>query len=404
MRFPYMKHYGNVCEMDGAKVEPVDIITFGSPCQDLSQAGSRAGLEGRRSNLFYQAIRIIKEMREASDGKYPRFAVWENVPGAFTSNKGNDLFEVVREFTQVGQAGISIPRLKNWKESGLILADNFSLAWRQLDAQFWGVPQRRKRIFLVCDFNGQSAKEILFKSESVSGYYRAVQKAWENLTQRTISGSKKSSGQIDKKLYENHSQDSRYKEKEINPAVTAAYGTGGNNQPLVREKSCCDFYNYEMQKDDKSIPLTTQNAGTQLNSVMVKNNAQLYRNHGQTDDYDRLDDVADTVCATYGMGGSTKPYVLNLAHNFGDYEVEEGKSPTITASHSRDMAVNVPSYSICGNQINRKHKNGGNGHPVNKDVSFTLTATDVHAVSKNQAIVRRLTPKECARLQGFPDY
>jgi len=147
-RLPQMKHYGDVSALNGAELPPVDIITFGSPCQDMSIAGKRSGLDGSRSSLFYEAVRIIKEMRCATDGRYPRFAVWENVPGAFSSNKGEDFRCVLESLCQVKDESVSVPRFEKWTTAGEILADGFSIAWRVLDAQYWGVPQRRKRIFL----------------------------------------------------------------------------------------------------------------------------------------------------------------------------------------------------------------------------------------------------------------
>ena len=170
-RFHGMKHYGDVSKMRGDKIKPVDIITFGSPCQDMSLAGRRAGLGGSRSNLFYEAVRIIKEMRESTNGKYPRYAVWENVPGAFSSNKGEDFRCVLEALIEVVQpdAQVPMPEKARWPYADIYMGDGWSLAYRVLDAQYWGVPQRRKRIFLVADFAGRSAKKILFERESVSG-------------------------------------------------------------------------------------------------------------------------------------------------------------------------------------------------------------------------------------------
>lgn len=170
--FPDMKHYGSVCDIRGAEVEPVYIVTFGSPCQDLSVAGKRAGMgEGTRSGLFSEAVRIIREMRDGTNRRYPRFAVWENVPGAFSSNKGEDFRAVIESLAKVAEETVSIPMPKDgrWEPSGLVEGNGWSIAWRTLDAQFWGVPQRRKRIFLVADFGGQCASEIFFERESVSG-------------------------------------------------------------------------------------------------------------------------------------------------------------------------------------------------------------------------------------------
>ena len=178
-RLPEMKHYGDITKMNGAEIEPVDIITFGSPCQNLSTAGKRAGLEGEQSTLFYEAIRIIKEMRGKTNGQYPRYAVWENVPGAFSSNKGEDFRAVLEAFCRVKDGNAIIPRPEKWADAGLIMADEYSVAWRCLDAQFWGVPQRRKRIFLVADFAGGGAREILFKSEGLSGYSKESFRSWQ---------------------------------------------------------------------------------------------------------------------------------------------------------------------------------------------------------------------------------
>ena len=178
-RLPFMKHYGDVSRMDGGKIEPVDIITFGSPCQDMSIAGRREGLDGSRSSLFYEAVRIVKEMRCATDGKYPRYIVWENVPGAFSSNKGADFQSVLEEICSVKGYEIHTPRPERWPNAGEIMADGFSLAWRVFDAQYWGVPQRRKRIYLVADFAGGSAGKILFESEGVSGYTPQGFRPWQ---------------------------------------------------------------------------------------------------------------------------------------------------------------------------------------------------------------------------------
>lgn len=169
-RFPHMKHLGSVTKINGADIEPVDIITFGSPCQDLSIAGNRAGIhEGERSNLFFEAVRIIKEMRNATNGEYPRFAVWENVLGAFSSNRGEDFRCVLEALCRVTDESVSIPRPEKWLHAGCVKWGGASLAYRVYNAMHWGVPQRRKRIFLVADFGGQCADEILFKPCGLQG-------------------------------------------------------------------------------------------------------------------------------------------------------------------------------------------------------------------------------------------
>jgi DNA (cytosine-5)-methyltransferase 1 len=172
-----MVHLGDITKMSGYTIPPVDVITFGSPCQDLSIAGKRAGMAGERSGLFSEAVRIIREMRYATFGAYPKYAVWENVPGAFSSNKGEDFHAVLQSLCRVIDPDAVIPRPTNarggikWPRAGAILADHYSLAWRTMDAQHWGVPQRRLRISLVLDLTGGCAGEILFEPESLRGHF-----------------------------------------------------------------------------------------------------------------------------------------------------------------------------------------------------------------------------------------
>ena len=181
LRFPDMVPVGDITKLNGAKLPPVDIVCGGSPCQDLSVAGARAGLAGERSGLFLEQIRLVKEMRDADEQRgrtayavRPRFMVWENVPGAFSSGepKGEDFRIVLEETIRIAIPSVSIPRpdTGRWESAGrIVLGDTFSLAWRCLDAQYWGVAQRRKRIFLVADFAGNRAGQILFDQESLSG-------------------------------------------------------------------------------------------------------------------------------------------------------------------------------------------------------------------------------------------
>lgn len=168
-----MKHLGDITLIDGSKIEPVDVITFGSPCQDLSIAGKRAGLAGQRSGLFMEAVRIIKQMQEATNGEYPKYAVWENVPGAFSSNKGKDFLAVLEELIRIKEPAISLPEPPNskWSKAGGGSGNGWSLAWRTMDVQYWGVPQRRLRISLVLDLTGGRAGEILFEPESLRGHF-----------------------------------------------------------------------------------------------------------------------------------------------------------------------------------------------------------------------------------------
>ena len=183
-RLPGMKHYGNIFSLRGAGLEPVDVVTFGSPCQDLSIAGKREGLGGGRSGLFFEAVRIIREMREATDGKYPRWAVWENVPGALSSHDGEDFRQVLESLIRIKDPGadVPLPAAGRWLPAGEIMGDGHSLAWRVLDAaQGWGVAQRRKRVFAVLDLDGGRAGQVLFESEGVSGYTRRAAKRGKEL-------------------------------------------------------------------------------------------------------------------------------------------------------------------------------------------------------------------------------
>lgn len=204
-RFPNMKHYGDVSKINGADLPPADIISFGSPCQDLSVAGKRAGMkheamgdeETTRSGLFMEAIRIIKEMREATNGRYPTFALWENVPGAFTSNNGEDFQAVLTEFVKINGSypNVPLPYKRKWPEAGLYMGGEWSVAYRTLNAELWGVPQRRRRIYLIADFRGQRAGKILFERQGLSRYFTEISGAWK----RTTTDVKESVGETDNK-------------------------------------------------------------------------------------------------------------------------------------------------------------------------------------------------------------
>lgn len=185
-----MIHLGDITKIHGDEIEPVDCITFGSPCQDLSIAGRRAGLAGERSGLFVEAVRIIKEMRKATNGMYPTFAIWENVPGAFSSNNGEDFRAVLEELARVEQPNAVIPRPPRggrWSKAGAIAGNGWSLAWRQLDSQYFGVAQRRKRIALILDLGGQRAGEILFERTSLSRHPGPRIPAWKEVAGLTTN-------------------------------------------------------------------------------------------------------------------------------------------------------------------------------------------------------------------------
>lgn len=246
-RFPNVKQLGDITKIDGRKIEPVDVITFGSPCQDLSIAGKWAGLNGERSGLFMEAVRIIKEMRdETSTGTdesvRPRFAVWENVPGAFSSNKGEDFRAVLEETCKIKDGNAAIPRPKDgkWNTAGLIVGDGYSVAWRVLDAKFWGVPQRRRRIWLVADFGGERAGEILFKRAGLRRSFASGRASREEVARDFGNGAQAADGKIYDANGFNHLNGSK--------ARSIAYTENGS--PTLRAgnpTSCVAFYGQESQ-------------------------------------------------------------------------------------------------------------------------------------------------------------
>lgn len=366
-RMPEVKHLGDVTRIKGNEIESVDIITFGSPCQDMSIAGKRAGLNGARSNLFYEAIRIIKEMRERTNGKKPRYIVWENVPGAFSSNKGEDFFSVLKEICEIKGYKIDEARPYRWQNAGLIMADDFSLAWRVLDAQYWGVPQRRRRIYLVCDFNGKSAGKILFESESLSRDIIKSQKSWKEIagyfgtgiktTGRTICLNDQGGQRID--VHENKCG-----------TITASVG---NHPPLV------------------------------------------FENHGQDSRFSGPLDVSNTIGASLGTGGNNQPFVVEETRCFDIRITSENTKNHRANVYETDVArtINTGQNSPDANQggLAVVYSTSKNSHHTValKDKANTLVASDykdppvINDIDGKRYIVRRLTPKECGRLQGFHD-
>lgn len=507
-RLPQMKHYGDVSSLNGAELPPVDIITFGSPCQDMSIAGKRSGLDGSRSSLFYEAVRIIKEMRCATNGKCPRFAVWENVPGAFSSNKGEDFRCVLESLCRVRDETVSVSRCEKWSAAGNIVADGFSIAWRVLDAQYWGVPQRRKRIFLVTDFDSECAGKILFESEGLSGYSAEGFKTWKRAA-AAAEGCTGTAGAV-------CLNDQGGNRMDVTEEVTCTLRAEAHHPPCVME-SAAGFCTEHSAKaggigyEDETSP--TLRAGTVP--------ATVYENHSQDTRYTELHGVAPTVSSTYGTGGNNQPFVVEMPYTLKIRSGCEGggkgalvqtdKSATLSCNNDQTLFVpfgicsdrsnsmksdnphsgiykaetartldgnggnpscnqgGIAVVSVQGSMIGRSDKNGPQGSGFNENISFTLNTTDRHAVafsqdsytkysendkcgalraaggmygggsetlvystSKNsyhteaeenlantlvasdykdpptvnspEYIVRRLTPTECSRLQGFPDW
>lgn len=225
--FPHMKHLGDVSRINGADIEPVDIVTFGSPCTDLSVAGKRAGLAGAESGLFYEAIRIINEMRTVTNGSYPTWVIWENVPGALSSSNGLDFRAVLQSFTGTE---IPMPRSKRWAGAGMVGGGRCDLAWRILDAQFWGVPQRRRRVFLVADFGGQRSAQLCFEPEGLRGNFAPGEAPWKRFAGYTGNGLEEANGNGPKYLTSWDSQSKRIiSSKGVSPTLTGADGGGGRN-------------------------------------------------------------------------------------------------------------------------------------------------------------------------------
>ena len=453
-RLPFVKHLGDINSINGAEIEPVDIITFGSPCTDLSVAGKRQGLNAERSGLFFQAIRIIKEMRGATNGKYPRFAVWENVTGAFSSNGGEDFRCVLEELCKIKNTNISVPKPEKWTKAGNIMGDDFSLAWRTFDAQYWGVPQRRMRIYLVADFAGGCASKILFESEGVSGYSAESFRAWQETAQSFGNCSEETGSGL---MFENHSQDTRYTGPlEVAQTVSATYGTGGNNQPFVVESAVvpatlkirCGHGNGgrgALIQKNKSATLSCNNdqtlfvpkaygiCGKYSNSMLSNNpNSGFY----EAETSRTIDTSNQSPCKNQGgivvlEGNGSRPshhgdgykesetmYTLNCTENHAvsygigrpamnqgynarfSFQIEEEKSPTIVASGAGGIAH--PKYSTSKNSH----------HTIaEKEKANTLVASDYKdppvvndSTLEIEYIVRRLTPQECALLQGMPTW
>lgn len=183
-RFPNIAHYSDVSALKGGDVEPVNIITFGSPCQDLSVAGKRKGMkhslngdeDQTRSGLFFDAVRIIEEMRGATNNEFPRYALWENVLGSYSSAKGEDFRRVLEELCQVADENAEVPHIGKWPGNGEIIGSGYSLAWRTFDAQYFGVPQRRRRVYLLVDYQSENAGKVMFRNEGREFLHR--QRAW----------------------------------------------------------------------------------------------------------------------------------------------------------------------------------------------------------------------------------
>lgn len=367
-RLPHVRHYGDVSCLHGDSIEPVDVITFGSPCQDLSVAGKRDGLDGSRSSLFFQAVRIIREMREATDGRYPRVCIWENVPGAFSSNGGEDFRCVIETLCKVAQESVYVPRPEKWDPAGAVMGDSWSLAWRQLDAQYFGVPQRRKRVFVVMDFTegGGTAAEILFESCGMSGDTQESEEQRQDTASTAGEGTDTAVS-----VYENHSADSRYRELSgVCTTLASNLGTGGNNQPLVLDHTAYRICS------EKSNGFLSDNPHVGIYEADIS---------------PTLDTSDQSPNKSQGGIGDT----FNCGQNASfSLSMDEEIQPTMTSRGPGAVA-----YSTSKNGFHCR---------IRQDITDTLMGIDYKdpptVCEYPYHVVRRLTPMECARLQGFPDW
>lgn len=375
-RFPKMVHLGDITKMNGAEIEPVDVITFGSPCQNLSIAGNGKGLAGQESSLFFEAIRVIQEMRCATNGRFPQIVIWENVYGAFSSTQGEDFRTVIETLWKICEGNDSVPRYaedkqgrQKWPHTGFVLGDYSSIAWRGLDAQGWGVPQRRKRVFVVLDLGGQCAGRILFEREGLRRDFKKVRR-----TGQTVRPASETSPVEHYRVYavENHAQDSRVSPRPDNTVQTLAgrMGTGGGNVPLVL------------------VPCFGQAS---------------YDEYAPTEQ-------AVTLKATGGnYGGGTETLVLEpIGADFYNQAITGGVTMTLAAArpdHHHLPCALIP-YTL---KIRSGCEGGGKGALIQEDKSATLSCNNdqtlfVPTQTENGEVIylaRKLTPTECASLQGF---
>lgn len=327
-RLPQVKHYGDVSAISGADLPPVDIITFGSPCQDMSIAGKRDGLDGSRSSLFYEAIRIVKEMRCKTNGEKPRFIVWENVPGAFSSKKGQDFKAVLEAVIGVKEPSASMPapEKKGWPDADYYVGDGWSVAYRVLDAQWWGVPQRRKRIYLVADFADQSAPEILFNSEGVSRYSAEGFRAWQRAAADAESGTGEAgcSGAGGRICL----NDQGGRQMDVSEDVTGTLRVEEHgHQPCVLEAA---GFCTEHSADARSIGYEEERSPT-LRAGVVPATIALENHPADSRVKISEDGKVQTLTSRCGTGGGNVPMVMDAVENSVESPVKEVEnSPAVT--------------------------------------------------------------------------
>lgn len=352
-------------------------------CQDLSIAGKRAGLEGERSGLFMEAVRIIKEMRDQSGGLYPTFAVWENVPGAFSSNRGEDFRTVLEELARIKDPEVSIPRPENgkWAKAGFICGDGWNLAWRTFDAQFWGVPQRRRRIAVVVDFRGQRAGEILFERAGLSRDFEPSIPAWEGIARDPSHGAVGYDRMVEGKeplTYPGVGITSKQNASNPQPGCPChTLNTDSRNYVCMLQTNGIEYdekkgHALRTDRDLTAMPTLLCRSHGQENAETLEdlcptlncNHEQpiVFESHSQDERYTQQGDTSPACTAQMGTGGNNMPLVAE--------------------KYARDIAHALRAKANC---------------------SFREDSDTIIAEKRLRWIVRRLTPTECERLQGFPD-
>lgn len=421
--FPKMEHLGDITRINGGNIPPVDIISFGSPCQDLSTAGKQVGLSGERSGLFLDAVRIIYEMRRATNGRYPTFVVWENVSGAFNSNKGRDFQTVLAKITN---ANIPMPKSGRWASAGMVRGcrGGANVAWRLLDSQYWGVPQRRKRIFLVGDFRAERGGEILFKPESELGYIDTRRPKKERIAAAVVrdfelaGGLKENSCAVDF----GRTADRIYYNADKARTLTATTGGGGSATGNYLDVS-------EVRPINLQVATRCKALGERTGLGIGDNGAPAYTLQEQH---------CHAVCEVYPIRDPD----LNKNANGFIVSSDGAPAPTLSATDRHAVAAcavgaicdNSSGNDIAGTLDASYFK--GTGARSGKEREFvgiamfennsrggykqgcgTLRASgdDCGGGSENlivifgkiayymRYILRKLTPLECERLQGFPD-
>lgn len=398
-----MKHLGDITKMTPENTPHVDCVTFGSPCQDLSIAGKREGLAGARSGLFMDAVRIIKNMQLYSFGACPKFAVWENVPGAFSSNKGEDFRAVLEELARIKEPEVSIPRPEGgkWAKAGFISGNGWSIAWRTLDAQFWGVPQRRRRIALVMDLGGQRAGEILFERTGLSGYLEPSIPPWQGIARdpahcaagydQVVEGEGDCLTPWDVQSRRIYEASGKW------PSIYSGEG-GGHGYVMLKD---CTAY------PDTARALTARHDGSPCvdrgpNVVCLQGNMidrEVQQNGSGIAESETMFTLNTTdrhgVCAPVAFSKEAYNTEKNARCSLGIFT--DGTAPTVRAdTHPSGVVYKIGiNGDVAGTLDASYYKGTGARSGMEREVAFIRT--------RLRWIVRRLTPTECERLQGFPD-